>query len=548
VTRLKALPKAIIIILVVGILGFVATKLDIGKFLTSKPDFASLTKQAPPKQASTQAANSQQGVAPAVIDASHLAISINSFHGFAPGILANGGSLTTRPGSIFDKLGLNLKLVIQDNIPAANEILTSGVAQCWWRTSDFWAQEQPNLRNAGYDGRAVMVVDNTQGADAVIARDRNIRSIEDLAGKSVALLQFTPSHGLLVDAIENSSLTGKKKASVKLVFINADEGTAGVRAALESGAVDAAVLFDPDLSLALKNTGSHVIYSTKQATNLIFDTIVCDKRLLDTQAGQQAVHKLVTGWMQGVDLARADLGAAAQAVTQTMEMYGALAKAESPAFIKELFNNLVLTNVTDNARILGLTGDTNHYERVYRQFDQVYRAAGALANPNSPVIDPAQSFDYRYIKSLITAQTAQAVEQSAPTFTDTAREQTRLATLTKPIQINFSSGSAELNARAKQTIDKEMVPFLDNNGSAYIELSGNADSTGSAAANRALSLARAQAVATYLVKQWEIPAARLKVVGNGSDKPICNEASPEGLSLDECRALNRTTRVGVLSR
>jgi len=262
VTRLKALPKAIIIILVVGILGFVATKLDIGKFLTSKTDFASLAKQALPKQASPQAANAQQGVAPAAVDASHLAISINSFHGFAPGILANGGSLTTRPGSIFDKLGLNLKLVIQDNIPAANEILTSGVAQCWWRTSDFWAQEQPNLRNAGYDGRAVMVVDNTQGADAVIARDRNIRSIEDLAGKSVALLQFTPSHGLLVDAIENSSLTGKKKASVKLVFINADEGTAGVRAALESGAVDAAVLFDPDLSLALKNTGSHVIYST----------------------------------------------------------------------------------------------------------------------------------------------------------------------------------------------------------------------------------------------------------------------------------------------
>jgi outer membrane protein OmpA-like peptidoglycan-associated protein/ABC-type nitrate/sulfonate/bicarbonate transport system substrate-binding protein len=543
---LKTLPKAILILAVVGCLGYIATKLDVGQFLSSQTGAGKQTAaQGNPSQGTAGTNNSQQ---PTSADANHLAISINSFHGFAPGILANGGSLTTRPGSIFDKLGLNLKLVIQDNIPAASEILTSRVAQCWWRTSDFWAQEQPNLRNSGYDGRAVVVIDNTQGADAVIAKDPNIRSIEDLAGKSVALLQFTPSHGLLLDAIENSSLTGKRKASVKLVFINADEGTAGVRAALESGAVDAAVLFDPDLSLAIKSTRAHVIYSTKQATNLIFDTIVCDKRLLDTAAGQQAIQKLVTGWMQGVDLARSDLAGAAQAVTQSMEVYGTLAKTESQAFIKNLFNNLVLTDITDNARILGLTGDTNHYERVYRQFDQVYRAAGALANPSSPVIDPAQSFDYRYIRSLITAQTAAAVQRSEPVFTENARERDRPATLTKPIQINFASGSAELNARAKKMIDTEMVPFLDNNGGAYIELSGNADSTGSAAVNKPLSLARAQAVAAYLMQQWEIPAARLKVVGNGSDKPICNEGSPEGLSLDECRALNRTTRIGILSR
>ena len=31
-------------------------------------------------------------------------------------------------------------------------------------------------------------------------------------------------------------------------------------------------------------------------------------------------------------------------------------------------------------------GGTNHYERVYHRFDEIYRKAGALANPNSPVI------------------------------------------------------------------------------------------------------------------------------------------------------------------
>ena len=129
----------------------------------------------------------------------------------------------------------------------------SNTAQCIWRTSDFWAQEQPNLRNSGHDGRAVMIVDNTRGADAIIARDPSIRTVEDLAGKKVALLQFTPSHGMTIDAIDNSSLSARRKQSIEYVFINAEDGLAGVRAALESGSVDAAVLWDPDLSLALRS-------------------------------------------------------------------------------------------------------------------------------------------------------------------------------------------------------------------------------------------------------------------------------------------------------
>ena len=187
-----------------------------------------------------------------------LRVSIVSFHGYAPALVANGKSLTTTPGSIYARLGVNVKFVIQDDIPTLSTIFESGTAQCAWRTSDFWAQEQPNLRNAGGDGRAIVVVDNTQGGDAIIARDPAIRSVEDLAGRSIALLQFTPSDGMTLDAIENSSLTARRKSSVKYVYINAEEGTAGVRAALESGSVDAAALWDPDLSLAMQKVpGAH---------------------------------------------------------------------------------------------------------------------------------------------------------------------------------------------------------------------------------------------------------------------------------------------------
>jgi NitT/TauT family transport system substrate-binding protein len=485
-----------------------------------------------------------------------LKVSIVSFHGYAPGLLANGKSLKTKADSIYAKTGLNVEFVIQDDIPTLATIFEAGTAQCAWRTSDFWAQEQPNLRNSGHDGRAVMIVDNTQGADAVISANPAINKIEDLAGKSVALLQFTPSHGMVIDALENSSLSAKKRESVKYVFINAEEGTAGVRAALESGSVDAAALWDPDLSLAMRNTkGAKTIYSTKTATNLIYDVMVCDKRFLDKSENVPVFQKFVSGWMDGVTAARANPDEAVDALIQTEEFFALLAKQEGKPFVKSLFSNILWTGTAENARALGLAGGTDHYSRVYQRFDQIYRAAGALANPKSPVITPQDSFDYRFIKALLASDTKAQSSAAADEFqySDTARETavaSKEASVTKPVMVNFLTGAADLNKRSQQIVDKEMVPFIENNGGAYFVLSGNTDSTGSAATNNALSRQRAEAVAAYLAREWEIDPKRIKVVGNGSTTPLCNEANPaaEGLSIEECRAMNRTTRLAVLNR
>jgi outer membrane protein OmpA-like peptidoglycan-associated protein/ABC-type amino acid transport substrate-binding protein len=508
------------------------------------------TQQADGKTSSA-AAYAGKGDGPLGSAGNPLKVSIVSFHGYAPALVANGNSLKTRSGSIFDKEGLNVEFVIQDDIPTISTVFEAGTAQCIWRTSDFWAQEQPNLRNSGHDAKAVMIVDNTRGADAIIARDKSIRTVEDLAGRKVAMLQFTPSHGMTIDAVENSSLSARKKQSIDYVFINAEDGLGGVRAALESGAVDAAVLWDPDLSLALRSTKGHVVYSTRTASNLIFDVIVCDQRVLDDTQGRAAVQKLVNGWMRGVDAAKADPDTAVDALVETKEFFALLAKDEGKPFVKGLFDNLLWTGVADNARILGLAGGTNHYNRVYQRFDQIYRAAGALANPKSPVINPDDSFDTSFIRNLYQASTAaQAEAKKTEVFTEAAREeavQAAPAEVTKPVTVSFASGQSALTKRAERTIDTEMVPFIENNGTAYFEISGNTDSTGNVTINNRLSLARAEAVVDYLVKQWEFPRERFKIVGNGSSRPLCNEGAPEaeGLSLDACREANRSTRIAV---
>lgn len=494
--------------------------------------------------------NAGKGDGPLGSSGNPLKVSIVSFHGYAPALVANGQSLKTESGSLFDREGLNVEFVIQDDIPTLSTIFEAGTAQCAWRTSDFWAQEQPNLRNSGHDAKAVMIVDNTRGADAIIARDPSIRSVEDLAGKKLALLQFTPSHGMSIDAIDNSSLSARKKQTVEYVYIAAEDGLAGVRAALESGSVDAAALWDPDLSLALRATRGHVVYSTKTASNLIFDVIVCDQRVLDNPQGREAVQKLVNGWMKGVDAAKVNPDGAVDALVKTEEFFTLLAKDEGKPFVKKLFDNLLWTGVADNARILGMSGGTNHYERVYQRFDQIYRAAGALANPKSPVIAPQDSFDTSFIRKLYDASTSAQVEaKKVETYTAVEREEAvqAPATVTKPVIVNFGSGQSALSKRAERTIDTDMVPFIENNGSAYFEISGNTDSTGNLAVNNRLSQARAEAVVDYLSKQWEFPRERFKIVGNGPNKPLCDENNPgsEGVDLDACREMNRSTRIAV---
>ncbi|MEZ4239334.1 MAG: phosphate ABC transporter substrate-binding/OmpA family protein [Myxococcota bacterium] len=553
--KLTPLAKGLIAVTILAVTGAAAWHLALRDMVFGSGDDAGTPTAGTPDPKPLGGLFGSKPSGPLGSDGNPLKVSIVSFHGYAPALVANGNSLKTKPGSTFADLGLNVELVIQDDIPTLATIFESGSAQCAWRTSDFWAQEQPNLRNAGLDGRAVMIVDNTQGADAIIAKDPGVQKVEDLAGKSVALLQFTPSHGMVIDAIENSSLSARKKQSVKLVYVNAEEGTAGVRAMLEGGHVDAAALWDPDLSLAVKNVpGTHVVYSTKTATNLIYDVIVCDKRVLDDPANEPAIGKLVEGWMKGVDQAEADPDNAVEALVSTEEFFALLAKDEGKPFVKGLFDTLVWTGVEDNARILGLAGGTNHYARVYKRFDGIYRAAGALANPNSPVIDPAESIELKYVQALLTKDAAAQEKAKEPefTFSDTEREkaQKNEAIVTRPVTVNFASGSADLTKRAERTIDEEMVPMIENLGSAYFEVSGNTDSTGGRQANLALSQRRANAVVDYLVGQWEFPRERFKVVGNGPDAPLCNEKDPsaEGVDLEQCQQMNRSTRLAVYSR
>lgn len=92
--------------------------------------------------------------------------------------------------------------------------------------------------------------------------------------------------------------------------------------------------------------------------------------------------------------------------------------------------------------------------------------------------------------------------------------------------INFASGSSDIPADNKAILD-EAATLLNKVTSVKLNVGGHTDSTGNAAANKALSQRRAQAVVDYL-KSKGVDASKLVAEGHGSDQPVAENTTEEG--------------------
>lgn len=119
----------------------------------------------------------------------------------------------------------------------------------------------------------------------------------------------------------------------------------------------------------------------------------------------------------------------------------------------------------------------------------------------------------------------------------------------EPIRVNarmilrnifFAFDKHELLPASRVELDK-VVRLMKQNPGLRIRLDGYTDSLGTAAHNKQLSLARAQAVVSYLVAGG-IAADRMAARGNGASNPVAPNDTESG------RALNRRTELVVTGR
>lgn len=210
------------------------------------------------------------------------------------------------------------------------------------------------------------------------------------------------------------------------------------------------------------------------------------------------------------------------AVKETAKYFAEAYKTDEEFFI-EGSKNIYYVTLDDEANFLGLRADYTGItgQELYSKMARVYSGLGKVKAP----LSWSKVSDTSIIEGLLSDYGSlvkgDQKAESTKTFTKVTEDmETKAAISNKKVTIDFPSGSDLLDGNAKALIDREFVGIAKEFSGARIRIEGNTDNTGSDAINKPLSKRRAQAVANYLIKEYDFDPNRFVIVGNGSSHAI----------------------------
>jgi NitT/TauT family transport system substrate-binding protein len=199
--------------------------------------------------------------------------------------------------------------------------------------AQYWKSETPYA--------AILAADVSSGGDGVLVRnDRDVASIEDLKGKTVALWRNTPAHFLLSYLLQKSGISEEE---LTVVDMSAEDAAAAVVA----GDVDAAVTWNPYLAKAAEHPSVETLITSKDTPGLIADVLVMRKDTLTSDVG--TCQGLVRAWNNAVEYQRVNPDEGAAIMAKGLD-YGT---AED---VRADLAGVALQGREENAKFFGGTG------------------------------------------------------------------------------------------------------------------------------------------------------------------------------------------------
>ncbi|MGO8671877.1 MAG: phosphate ABC transporter substrate-binding/OmpA family protein [Capsulimonadaceae bacterium] len=463
-----------------------------------------------------------------------LRVGVVTWPGYAGGIVANNGFAPNKNCIFYNNHKLEVEFVLMEDVDARAKAFAKGGpdgVDIVWSTVDFWANELPGFQKGGVDSKAIMQVDWSRGGDAIVADD-SIQKVEDLKGKKIALALFTPSHWLLENSLENSSLDDSDQSDIMKNVVGKN-ASPDARADFEAHKVDAAVVWEPDVTEALKNRpGSHILISSKTAANLIADIMVAKTDFIN--AHPDVIKAFVAGWFDGTVEANRHPDEAAQLLAENEPLYKDLGVTAT----QDQLGAVKWADMTDNVQMFGLDGKEPLFDRIFARASSAWIKRDYITQSTTA----ADAKDVTALRSLYTDLPQDARPMPQQTDAGVSSEGKRLVVFsTKPINIYFPSNKATLDDNAKSVLDGVATTALTYSH-AFIRVEGNSASTGHAAGEVLLSKWRAQAVVSYLVNRYGLNRGRFQARGNGPYKPVAPNNTEAG------QAKNRRTDIVLLKQ
>ncbi len=445
-------------------------------------------------------------------------ISMDEWIGYKNAIDANGG-LKTAKGSINDKLGLNIEYqVINNHVDSSNALIKGDLVGAGY-TVNRYAFLQDKFNSAGVKVVMPFITNFSNGGDGIVSKS-DIKSVEDLVGKRVAVAQYTESHAMLEWLIRNANLTEEQKQNIRdnIVYFETPEDTGK---AFFAGKVDAAATWEPFLTQAKSKADSRVLFDTSMSTNLILSGMIFRQDFLDSHP--DFLSKWIQGCLEASDMYQKDF-----TYIREMPMFELMSDEE----IYDMTLGAKLTTWKDNKELL-----SGNAIVMYRDMANIWKSLGLPAYPEMA----EEAFTTKYIDELSSVYSSDSNQNVSNEKIFDKEEKNQVkdidnkdALMTTRLDIKFQPDSYVISEESYDQLNKfaEVAKVLDG---VFIQIEGNTapvpDSDGVE-----FSKKRATSVAKYLQAQGVDPT-RFIIVGNGDKNPIADNSTEDG------KAMNRRTDI-----
>lgn len=186
----------------------------------------------------------------------------------------------------FEEAGYDAEIVIMEDESTYGAALVSNSIQALGQVLD----RDIIQYDAGAPEQYVCTMDCSTGGDGLIAT-ADIQSVDELAGKTVALDKSATSYFFFLQVLADSNIT---EDQINIVEMGNDE--AGE--AFIAGNVDAAITWEPALSNCSEREGGHILVSSADYPKAIIDVLTVNTNFLETNS--DAADVLNSCWNKSV--------------------------------------------------------------------------------------------------------------------------------------------------------------------------------------------------------------------------------------------------------
>ena len=381
----------------------------------------------------------------------------------------------------------------------------------------------------GFPGVVSIVIDESKGADAIIARKdktANLNAVKGRADLRIAYTPGSPSHHLLkVAAIHFGVPELLPPQGPRRIETN---GSEEALKKLLSGEADIAVLWEPDVSRALAKGNFVKLLGTENTEQLIVDILLVGREFVDKNP--DVVKLALSTYFQVLKFYRDNPDILTREIIAETKL--------PPDAVKSMLSGVAWVNLTDNAQqwfgvsYQGRSADEGLFSTIESTV-RILRSSGDFQSNPIPDSDPNRLIRSEYVRELYikgsnTGFTVPGHAGSPPVNSLEARftpldgsgwKGLREVGTLKIQPITFQSGTADLSLDGKTEIDAA-VEALRHYPKFRVLIKGHTGMSGDPDVNQKLSQERAESVMRYLTVTFSIDPNRLKAVGIGSDEPL----------------------------